>query len=1026
MYRVKFGSFFLSTIILATMLSPIAGSSAWGQSLGAVSGTVTDPSGAIVAGATVTARNLATALERSTVTGDTGIYQIVSLPLGTYQVEVKAQGFKTKLITNLQVQVDQISTLNVQLEIGGVSENVVVEAEPPAIETATISVGQVIDDRTVQEIPLNGRHFVDLGLLLTGSVVQPQAGFLTAPLRGQGAFAFNTAGNREDTVNFQINGINLNDMSQNQITFQPSINTVSEFKSSNSTFSAEYGRNSGAIVNIATRSGSNQVHGEAFEFLRNDALDAKNFFDNPNLSIPPFKRNQFGAAFGGPVWLGPLYNGKDRTFFFFSYEGLRQRQRVPFNTVVPTAAQRDSVTDPVAKNLLQFIPAANVSGSDSRFAGSGSAPVNIDQWTVDISHKLTGRDVIHSYYAIQRDLRQEPSLQGNNVPNFGDTRQARRQVFTLTETRDFGAAMVNDARFGFNRIHITFQPNAQLNPSSLGINNGITADLGLPQISIQGSANFGGPAGFPQGRADTVLVWSDTLSFLKGRHSLKVGGEIRRFENNNFSQDVGSMNFTTFANFAAGHVDSFQITLGGAQSGIRTTGAGLFIQDNYKLRSNFTLEMGLRWDANTAPTEVNGKMVLFNPATASLVRVGTNGIDQAYDSNLRNFGPRFGFAWDPFSDGKTSIRGGYGLYYDQPVTNSVSGLTTNPPFAVPSTATPTPSTPVLISNPLANSQSTPTLAPNNISQDFTNAYVQSWNLNVQREIAKDLALQVGYFGSKGTHLRNLRNLNQLVSGVRPYPAFGNIYTIASIGNSSYNGLWVSADKRFSRGLQFNASYAYSHSIDYNSLNTQARNTIAQDSFNIFNERGSSDFDARHNFHISYIYDLPFRGGALIEGWQLSGITTFQTGNPFTVYALGAGPTGLATRRANIVGDPTLPNPDPSKWFNTAAFCAPGTAGCSGPAVFGNVGRNTLVGPGFSNFDISIMKTTRIRESLKVQFRTEFFDAFNHPNFGQPYQIPSQPGPQVGTATFGQIQSTRFNPGDSGSARQVQFAMKFLF
>jgi len=1006
----------LSLLLSAVALLLTAGA-ARAQSQGAIVGVITDSTNAVVPGATIVAHNDATGLERTTLSSDAGTYQLVSLPVGIYRVEVRATGFKIQVVKDYKVQVAQTSTLDLKLEIGGVNETVTVDAVPPIVETASMTVGDVIDDKTVQEIPLNGRHFVDLGLLLPGSVVQPQSGFLTAPIRGQGALAFNTAGNREDTVNFMINGINLNDMVQNQITFQPSITTVSEFKSSNSTFSAEYGRNSGAIVNIATRSGSNQVHGEAFEYLRNEALDAKNFFDNPNLPIPPFKRNQFGASLGGPVWLGPAYNGKDRTFFFFSYEGLRQAQRVPLNTIVPTAAQRDSVTDPTSKNLLQFIPLSNIGSAGNQFAGSESAPVNIDQWTLDISHRISSKDSLHSYYAIQQDLRREPTLQRNNVPNFGDTREARRQVYTLGETHTFGGTLVNDVRFGLNRIFITFAPNATLNPSSLGINDGVNTNLGLPQISITGMVNFGGPAGFPQGRADTLFAYSDTVSYLKGKHSFKFGGEARRFLNNNFSQDTGTMVFNNFDSFAAGHADSFQITLGGAQSGIRTTGFGLFAQDSYKLRSNLTLELGLRWDVNTTPTEVNGRLVVFDPATSSLVQVGKNGIDQIYGSNNHNFGPRVGFAWDPFSDGKTSLRGGYGLFYDQPVTNTVTGLTTNPPFAVPSLSVATATTPVLIGDPLAAARSSATSSPSNVAQDFKNDYIQSWNLNLQREIVKDLGIQIGYFGSKGTHLRMSYNINQPVGGKRPYGNFSNIATVSSPGNSSYNGLWVSTEKRLSRGLQLSASYSFSHSIDYNSLNSQG--VTAQDSYNLFNERASSDYDARHHFNISYLYDLPFRGNRLVEGWEISGITTFQSGNPINILVSGAGPTGLATRRANLVGDPVISNPDPSRWFNPAAFCAPGAAGCAGPGVFGNVGRNTLIGPGFNNFDFSVIKTTRLLENVKMQFRTEMFDVFNHPNFGQPGRV-------VGAANFGQIQSTRFSPGDSGSARQIQFAVKFLF
>ncbi|MGH9913947.1 MAG: carboxypeptidase regulatory-like domain-containing protein, partial [Pyrinomonadaceae bacterium] len=336
-FVINIRSFIVSSVSSFFVTLLLLGSPVYGQSTATLQGTISDPQGAVISGARVTARNLATGVERQTVSDSSGNYLIAVLPVGSYRLEIQQQGFSTQIINEVKLEVAQTAVQNVKLEVGDIAQEITVTSDTPTIETATTSVGQVINQRTVQEIPLNGRHFVDLGLLIPGSVTAPQNGFLTAPLRGQGSTAFNTAGNREDTVNFQINGINLNDQVQNQITFQPSINTVQEFKVDNSTFSAQYGRNSGAIVNIATRSGSNEFHGELFEFLRNDALDARNFFDS---TLPPFKRNQFGGNLGGPIL-------KNRAFFFFSYEGLRQRQGLTLNTPVPSDAQRAEVTDPV-------------------------------------------------------------------------------------------------------------------------------------------------------------------------------------------------------------------------------------------------------------------------------------------------------------------------------------------------------------------------------------------------------------------------------------------------------------------------------------------------------------------------------------------------------------------------------------------------------------------------------------------------------------------------------------------------------
>jgi hypothetical protein len=1000
-----------------------------GQSTATIQGSVTDQKGAVIPNATVTARNRATSFERTTQTDSEGNYQIAALPVGNYSVEVKVQGFKTNTADLVQVEVARTVVQNFQLEVGDITQQVQVTSESPVIETATTSVGTVINQRTVQEIPLNGRHFVDLGLLIPGSVTPPQNGFLTAPLRGQGSFAFNTAGNREDTVNFMINGVNLNDMVQNQITFQPSINTVQEFKVDNSTFSAEYGRNSGAIVNIATRSGSNEYHGEFFEFFRNEALDARNFFDAKK---PPFKRNQFGFNIGGPVNFphfgegGPYlsYKGKNRTFFFFSYEGLRQRQGLTLTSNVLTDAQRASATNPTVVALLPLIPRATsvdiVNNQPvGRFTGSDTAPVNIDQGTIDVSHIIGENDRIHGYYALQRDFRGEPNLQLNTMPGFGDHRQSRRQIFTLNETHTFGANLVNEARLGFNRIHITFTPNFQENPQDFFINNGVTQAIGIPQISITGfNFNLGGPSNFPQGRADTTVVLSDTLNYLRGKHSIKFGGEYRRFFNNNFTLDTGTFTFANVNAFLSGsNATLFNQTLGDRSSAIEQGALGFYVQDNYKLRPNITLELGLRYDWNMSPTERFNRFVIFDPATRSLFQIGTNGFDDVYSQNNNNWEPRVGIAWDPFKDGKTSVRAAYSILTDQPVTNVVTPLSSNPPLATPINVT---TGNITFQNP---GNVAAGLAPNSVDPDYKNAYVQSWNLNVQREVTSGLSVTVGYFGNKGTHLRVSRNINQPINGgARPFPTVSlsspirpgatltNIVQIEGSGNSIYHALWVTANKRLARGLQFNTSYTFSKSIDYNSLNSQG--VIVQNSFNVLSNRGLSDFDARHRFVLSGLYELPFHGNQLKDGWQLSSIVQSQTGNPVTIVVNNAAFTGTNnTVRPDVTGPISILG-TPNRWFDIAPFVVP-------VGRFGNLGRNVVIGPAFNNVDFSVIKRTKLSESKLIEFRAEVFDIFNHANFGQPGRV-------VGSTNFGQITNTRFATGDSGSSRQLQFALKFQY
>jgi hypothetical protein len=1016
-------------MLLAPMMLAWSASQVSAQSTARIRGSVTDEQGAVLPGAQVLVRNQATQEVRTVITDERGEYQAISLPVGTYRIEVQLQGFRTRVVTDLRLEVAQTVVQNVRLEIGDLAEEVAVVGQAPVVETTTTSVGQVIDQKTVQEMPLNGRHFVDLGLLVPGSVAPPQNGFLTAPLRGQGSLAFNTAGNREDTVNFMINGINLNDMVQNQITFQPPISTVQEFKVDNSTMSAEYGRNSGAVVNIATRSGTNELHGEVFEFFRNDALDAKNYFATVK---NPFRRNQFGANIGGPIQ-------KNKMFFFATYEGLRQRQGIPLNSGVLRPDERAGVTDPVSRNLLAFIPEPNAAGSrgEGRYVGSATAPVDIDQFTGDVSREIGSRDRLHVYYAYQKDKRQEPVLQGNTIPGFGDTRNGKRQIMTINETRIFGPSLVNEARFGFNRIVIDFLPNTVENPASYGINNGITTDLALPQMTITSlGLNFGGPNGFPQGRTDMTLVASDTLSYLRGGHSFKFGAEYRWFNNRNFGSSPGTFVFPTVADYQAGRGTTFTTQLGSVESDIVQQALGFFAQDNFKVSSNLTLELGFRYELNVAPTEADDRFVYFDPDTVTLQQVGQGPRDKIY-SNKSNYQPRVGVVWDPTGDGRTSVRAAYALLADQPVTNLVTGTASNPPLVTNLVF----NGPIRLDNALSVAGPAG-LAPNTVADDFRNPRVQSWNVNFQRQILQNMGVQIGYVGSKGDHLRVSRNLNQFVDGVRPYPrlstsspilpgsTLGNITAITSSGRSRYDGLWVSVNQRFSGGLQFNGSYTLSRSRDTNSLNSQG--VVVQDSNNVGGDFALSDYDARHRYVFSAIYQLPFRGNVLVEGWQVAVTSQGQSGNPVNIVTNIGTFTGVAnTLRPDVVGDlETLGEVD--QWFSNTV-CDPRIAGsCTSASVFalpvsptgvfhfGNLGRNEVIGPTFFNTDLSITKKTALGPTT-MELRVEAFNLFNNKNFGQPGRIALP-----GSTAFGVITNTRFAPGDSGSSRQMQLAIKFLF
>lgn len=1007
------------------------------QSTGAVQGAVTDQSGAVVPGATITVRNTATGETRTVQTDKDGNYQVPSLIPGPYTIDVSANGMQTRHLQGIVLNVNVTVTENVALSVGSTQQVVNVTALAPVVDTAGITVGQVIDQKTVQNAPLNGRHFVDLGTLIPGSVTAPANGFLTQPIRGQGSLSFDTAGQREDTVNFMINGVNLNDMVQNQITFQPTINTVAEFKADNSTFSAEYGRSSGSIVNIATRSGSNAFHGEAYNYLRNQFFDARNYFNRQftvsgtHVRQSQFIRNQFGGDVGGPIW-------KDHTFFFLSYEGSRQRQGATVNAGVPPSGSVGA--DSTINALLKLLPAAN---SGSNFVGSASALANIDQGTADILEQIGVNDHLHGYYALQQDSRNEPLFPtvGDTIPGYGDARPARRQLLTVVETHTFSSSAVNEARLGINRIHITFTPSVNTNPTTLGISDGINANVGLPQITVTSlGLTFGGPAGEPQGRGDTLGVLSDTFSLLRGNHSFRIGGEFRRFINSNFSGDTGSFTFPTLAAFLNDQASSFAVTPGTRPSRVFTSAIGAYAVDSWKLRPNLTAELGFRFEWNGAPVEARNRFVEFVPSSDSLVQLDSNGLGRAAYAQAYLYEPRLGIAWDVSGKGTTVVHLGYGILYNQPETNLVTGLSTNPPFAVPVSIT----TGTSMQTAYSGAAAANVIAPYTVAPNFRNPQIQSYNLLVQHQITNTLGAQVGYIGSKGTHLQMYLNENQPINGnsanrpftrlsgtspIKPGINLTNIMQSSSVGNGNYNALWGTLNKQFGHNLQFSTSYTWSKSLDYNSYNlASTAYGTPQNSLDPRGDYGPSDFDVRDRWVLSGVYNLPFKGNRLIQGWQVSTIDSLQTGNPFTVHTPQAN-NGIANlTRPNVNGpihyEHQLVATNGNIQYIPQAVCGTTvTSGCifSSPGTgFGNEHRGEYAGPGFEDVDFSLAKDTHITEGVTFNLRTDAFNLFNHPNFGQPASIAASSG------TFGQLTSTRFPIGDSGSSRQIQVSATLSF
>jgi hypothetical protein len=993
--------FWRAAVCLIALAVPVAAQNA------AVVGTVWDAQQAVIAGATVTLTNLDTGVTLTTKSNGGGNYEFPFVKPGRYSLKAEQKGFETFVEGQFILAVDDRARVDATLRVGEASTMITVEAVASGVQTETSNLGEVVTSKRIAEMPLNGRFFLDLALLSTGTTVPSTNNrtFLAVP-SGIGMSGINASGTREDSTNYLVDGINLSDMAQNQITFQPNIDMIQEFKVVTNAFNAEQGRNAGIIITAVSKSGSNGLHGTAFEFLRNQRLDAKNFFDPPG-PIILFNRDIYGYSIGGPI-------RKNRTFFFTSYEGREGHEVASLKTPVPTIAQRATVTNPVIQKLLALIPGAT-DPTGTFFVGPTPRNRKLNQFTGRIDHNFTPNDFVFGSFISNRDSRTEPTLQGNNLPSFGDYRPAKRELLSLGYTRVFSPTVTNELRAGLNRVLISFTESDLDNPASFGI----TSPSGVfPQIIIGGGGaggpEFGGISGFPQGRGDTTFQYSDTLSWIRGKHSLKFGAEFRRFRNNNTNGGTGGiLNFASLATFLAGTVSSATQTALPATPALRISALGVFAQDDYKVTPKLTLNLGLRWEYNGVPSEIHDRLGVYNFSQNKLITVGTGGVDGPYNKQFTNFGPRIGFAYDPVGNGKTVIRGGAGIYYDQPVANIVSPLDNNPPFSfqVNNTSNINLASPFAV--PPGGSAAIQAIDPN-----FKSGTVYSYNFNIQHE-EFGTVFQVGYVGSQGRHLRLIGDYNQGIKGVRPIPGFTSITVQESVSNSNYNGLWISANKRLAKGLTLTTSFTFSKSIDDNSVGSS--NPQIQDFYHISAERALSDFDARRRFVLSGTYLLPFQAQQsfvkrVVEGWSLSPIVNLQSGSPFSPIIAATDATGSleAFNRPNLLPgvSVTVPSPSPTLWFNTAAFSRQATG-------FGSSGRNILTAPGFEDIDFAIAKNTLIRERASLQFRAEAFNLFNHPNFAQPAN-------SITSATFGQITSTRTARGDLGSSRQIQLGLKLIF
>lgn len=1064
-------------------MSAMAGLSVYCQDVtGNITGVVSDASGSLVPGATVTAVHTGTRATYQARSDERGSYSLRAIPIGTYDLVCEASGFRKYETRGVKLQVNDIARVDMPLVVGSTNESVTVNAEVVTVDTSTATLKNVVDQQRIAELPLNGRNPTQLMRLVAGVVVDPR-GDVTSGTTYPGVTPVSVNGGRSNMTNYVLDGAQNNDHYSNAPNPMPNPDALQEFSVQVNNFSAEFGRQAGGIVNAVTKTGTNDFHGSVFEYLRNKALNAKNFFAPTVNGVridDGLKRNQFGGVLGGPVLIPRLYNGKNKSFFFFSYQGTVLKQApITAALLAPTAAQRNgdfsgltrtlrdpfnntpypnnqipaSQFSPITRQVLNYIPTPPGNGTIFTAAANN---YNDNQILVRGDQQITANNRLSGRY--WRSWADTPAVL--NPTNYLENNVGRTWLnnsISLTDTHVFGPTVTNQALFAFNRTdgnNIPIYPPKSF--TDLGIK--IYTD-NQPQwyISVDGyfgTLNTGDTNRFLRDEYQIM----DTLRWSKGRHQLTFGAEVGYGIGdivNNFRAN-GRFNFNSSAPFTSDAMADFMI---GKMNSL-TQGIGeykenrfhlfnLFFNDSMKVTRRFTLDFGARWEPYFPNTDTAGKFAAWHPleqstryinAPKGVVFPGDAGVPQGgFPRSWGNIGPRLGFAWDVFGNGKTAVRGGYGIFFDRINTISTNSAADQAPFgtvltingnATNSFTDPYAGTVNPFPSPLNPGKDA--FFPQFSSQflyapDYRNAYLQSWNLTVEREIPAGFVLRTSYAGSKGTRLTAGRELNPAIyaPGVttattnqrRPFaPGLGATPIMEAVGNSTYHAFQVTGERRFKNGFTILANYQFAKSIDDASSN-KANGASRTNPFDQSFDKGPSDFDRTHVFNFSGLYQLPFRSAnraanLVIGGWQLNSIVSLVSGFPFTV---GSGVdnarTGTGGQRADLVGDPYLDTSRSrgdriNEWLRKAAF-APNAIG-----TYGVLGRNVFRGPGIATTDLGLVKGFVVREGIQAQFRFEMFNAFNRVNLS---------GPNA-SQNSGQFMRTTA----AADPRILQFALRFQF
>ena len=1061
--KSKTGVLFCTALLLAASIvtvQPARGQVAGGTILG----TVTDQTGAVIAAAQVSITNTKTNVKRVTTTNSDGFYSAPNLLPGDYIVTATATGFAETVDPGITLTVGAQLLVNMSMRLGSSTQQVEVTGAVPSVDLTTSTIGGVVNATTVRELPLNGRDWTQLATLQPGVATvntQPSISNLSSG-RGQRGFGIQMtiSGGRPQQNNYRLDGISINDYSNGApgsalgSTF--GVEAVQQFSVLTSAYDAEYGKSSGGVINAITRSGTNGFHGDVYEFLRNSALDARNFFDGS--SVPPFRRNQFGAAAGGPIL-------KDRTFIFGNYEGLRQSLGVTNKDTVPSlAARAGNLTSGMVTVSPMVVPFLGLYPMPNGAVAGDTAVYNIviqqttleDFFTTRVDHKFSDKDSLAGTYLFDRSSVTQPDEFKNKLVKF----HTRQQVLALEETHVFSSQAVNSVRVGLSREPALIgDTSTVLNPLATNLQLGFVPGLPAGGLRIPGVTNFsGGQNGASYYNFHWTSIQADDDFFLtKGRHSIKIGFALERIRNNMLSatNPNGIFAFGSLANFLTDKPRILTASPPGTVTprGIRQTIVGAYVQDDWRWRPNLTLNLGLRYETATVPTEVHGRLsTLRNPTDSyTLNHLG----DPFFSNPTRlNFAPRVGFSWDPFKTGKTAVRGGFGIYDNLPLPYLFELLTLSAaPFfqsysagALPAGSFPTGAFQLINGNPK-------TLRYTYVEPHPHRNYVMQWNLNVQRDLGKNLTGMIGYVGSRGVHQPfRVDDMNLVLPTLTPqgylWPSQPGVKLNPNVGllnglmwreNTFYHGLQTQIRKLMGHGFQLQGSFTWSKSIDSGSASiagdafTNAQSSLPW--FDLRLDRGLSDFNVGRNLVINYTWNLPSPKSLprpaewALGGWEWGGIYQARDGQPFSVI-IGGDPlgemssdtTGSADTPNRVPGPGcnSLVNPgNPNNYIKLQCFTFPNPT-----TLRGNLGRNTLIGPGLSNFDFSLVKNThvpRISEGFNVQFRWEIFNIFNRANFAQPldhntiYDQNKNPVSQAGLITSTQTPS-----------RQMQFGLKVIW